>query len=130
MKRDEEKSKKKKNIILIIAFFIVTVGIFGIPKLIASFNDSEDESDFEGLSTNHLYRREAIKKEDGWYYFIENMEYELIATKEIVNDYYLNGCNLKYETLDYVYGTIRDIDGTLLYTFISFIFSFCGWNKD
>ncbi len=111
MKR-ELNSKHKILYVVLLVIFIVIIIVFGAMKIMNYLDDKR----LQGLNDSIIYQRQIMKKDDGWYYFLERGRK---GTK--VDDYKyfysFNGCNLKYETLDYSYTIVDDLQtGEILQT--------------
>ncbi len=100
MEREVE-SKNKMIYIILSMIFIVMIVSFGITKIMDYLERREQQRIFESKN----FKSEIIEKEDGWYYFLTVDRLEIEKGK-FTYHYYLNGCNLKYATLDYSYGIV------------------------
>lgn len=111
MKRETE-SKKKEIVLysLLIIVLLIVIGI-GIKKIISYYDINQEESkkrnEADRIADSRIFKRTIIEKEDGWYYFLSSDGLEL-NIDEYTYNYYLDGCNIKYETLDYSYATMGD----------------------
>ncbi len=103
MKR-ESQSKNKMIYIVMSMIFIVTIIVFGT---IGIMNYLEYKR-LHGLNDHIIYQRQIMEKDDGWYYLLERGRTGIKAD-DYKYFYSFNGCNLKYETLDYSYALVTDI---------------------
>ena len=111
MKREKE-NKERKIILygLLVVALIILIGIL-IKEGISYYNKYQEESKIKNesdrIADSRIFKREIIEKENGWYYFLSSDGLEL-NIGEYTYSYNLNGCNIKYATLDYSYATMGD----------------------
>ena len=111
MKR-ELNSKHKILYIVLSVIFIVIIVVFGIMRIRNYINEKKEQA----LIDRTVFQRQIMEKDDGWYYFLDfNRTEPEIGQYQYY--YSFSGCNLKYETLDYSYALVTDIQtGEVLQT--------------
>ena len=111
MKR-ELNSKHKILYIVLSVIFIVIIVVFGIMRIRNYINEKKEQA----LIDRTVFQRRIMEKDDGWYYFLDfNRTEPEIGQYQYY--YSFSGCNLKYETLDYSYTIVDDLQtGEILQT--------------
>ncbi len=111
MKR-ESQSKNKMIYIALSVIFIVTIVVFGVMKIRNYIIEKKEQEKIDRT----VFQRQILEKDDGWYYFLD-----INRTEPEIGQYQyyysFSGCNLKYETLDYSYTIVDDLQtGEILQT--------------
>lgn len=122
MKKRETFNKILRIILVLICTCVIPV----ISFCLVSFFGAENCADIDGINISNdnvlsdeeidriaesrRWKKKTMEKEDGWYYFLsmERLEIEFSSYKYSA---YLDGCNLKYETLGDNYKLFIDDNG-------------------
>lgn len=101
--------KKNKYKLLIIVLFIIIGVFFCFSKSNNNINNNKNNNNCYNCKSK-TYKKSYVEGRNGWVYFLSFSKIVTLEDVEII-DYSFNGCNLKYEKLDYVYGSFDDKKG-------------------
>lgn len=99
----KKNSLNKKIVSIFIIIFFLVIILFSFNKIYITYKQNQEQkaidTKLDELAASRIRKASYLEKSDGWYYFMTN---------DIVGDIqypYLDGCNIKYETLPDNYGS-------------------------